>query len=257
MTVDRETYAPFEATTLPDGSVIFYRDSDHAYYGEIHRPKGEWCGVQATRLVSVTTAVKPMDFQPDGLMRWAVRLAGQGIDYRTAREDRATEGTNVHKHALHALATGRSLPDFAALTDEERGYALGVQAFWHEHEPVTWFSEQIVYSRTHRVVGRADLFAAVGPPFDQKFVLIDAKTSASSFIPVKHHAQLALYDLCAAECGVGGTDEQWILVVRPDGSYELVMCQATHEDALAALRVYRAASRISSAMAKQRNGAAA
>lgn len=257
MNVDLEAFAPWEAHELPDGSTIFYRDSDHCYVTEIHRPKNDWIGVKGTRLTSVTTAVRPMDFNPDALLRWAVGLANQGIDWQQERDSRAKSGTAVHKYALHALATGRLLPDFDALTDEERGYALGVQAFWHEHEPTAEFSEQIVYSRTHRVVGRADLFAYVGPAWDQKRVLIDAKTSASAFIPAKHHGQLALYDLCAAECGVGGTDEQWILVVRPDGSYELVVCQATHEDALAALQVYRAASRIGSAMAKQRNGATA
>jgi hypothetical protein len=252
MTIDLETFAPFEAHTLPDGSVIFYRDSDHCYVTEVHMPKNDWIGVKGTRLTSVTTAVKPLDFNPDALIRWAVALANDGIDWREERDARAQSGTNVHKHALYALATGRPLPDFDALTEEERGYALGVQAFWHEHEPAMELAEQIVYSRTHRVVGRADLFAWI----NGKRVLMDAKTSASQFIPAKHHGQLALYDLCAEECGVGGTDEQWILVVRPDGSYEPILCELDHGDALAALHVYRAAQKAANGTLRQRKAAA-
>lgn len=256
MTVDTESFAPFEAHHLPDGSVIFYRDSDHSYFGEVHMPKDCWTGVQATRLTSVTTAIKPLDYEADGLMRWAVRQATQGLDWAEVREARAESGIRVHKHALHALATGQALPNFDALTEEERGYALGVLAFWHKHEPVPKLSEQVVYSARHRVVGRLDLIAEI----DGRRVMVDAKTKsgASQFVPAKHHGQLALYDLCADECGVGATDEQYILMVWGDGSYELVACQATREEAVAAIAVYRAANRINGACRNDRavsNGA--
>lgn len=255
MTVDLETFAPFEAHTLPDGSVIFYRDSSHDYYAEIHMPQNDWIGVQSERLTSVTTAIKPLDFDPDGLMSWAVSQYAAGLDWRSVRADRARVGTNVHKLALHALATGRPIPDFDRLTEDEHGYALGVMAFWHEHEPATELSEQIVYSKTHRVVGRLDLIAWMGDP--PKRVMVDAKTKngASTYVSAKHHGQLALYDHCAQECGVGATDEQYVLNVWPDGSYELVRCQATAEDALAALTVYRAAARINGACKRERAAA--
>jgi hypothetical protein len=215
-------------------------------------PQNDWVGVQSERLTSVTTAIKPMDYEADGLMRWAVRQAHAGLDWADVREERAKEGTKVHKHALYALATGRPVPDFDQLTEDEQGYARGVLAFWHEHEPATELSEQVVYSPPDRVVGRLDLIAWMGAT--PKRVMVDAKTktSTSTYVSAKHHGQLALYDHCAQACGVGATDEQYVLNVWPDGSYELVRCQATAEDALAALTVYRAAARINGACKRER-----
>lgn len=253
MTVDLETFAPFECHELPDGSMIWFRNSDHSYWGSVHMPKDQWVGVQSTRLTSVTTAIRPLDHEPDSLIRWAVRQCEAGLDWAQVRDARAKAGTNVHKHALHALATGKPLPDFDALTEEERGYALGVLAFWHEHEPVTEYAEQVVYSAEHRVVGRLDLIADIGG----RRVMVDAKTSETGFVPVKHHAQGPLYDVCARECGIGGTDAQFILMVYPDGRYELIESLGTHEGALCALATYREAQRISSGMAAQRKARAA
>jgi hypothetical protein len=246
--LDVDTFAPWERHTLPNGSIVYYRDSDHAYSTEIHKTGGKWSYVQGSRLTSVTTAIKPLDFEPDGLMRWAVRQFAEGRGWEAVREARAESGTKVHKHALYALASGKPLPDFDALTEEERGYALGVLAFWHEHEPVTEYAEQVVYSAKYRVVGRLDLIAEI----DGRRVMVDAKTSASGFIPVKHHAQGPLYDVCARECGVGPTDAQFILMVFPDGRYELIESLGTHEGALCALATYREAQRISAGMTAQR-----
>lgn len=251
--LDVDTFAPWERHTLPNGSIVYYRDPDHVYATEIHEVQGKWSYVQGSRLTSVTTAIKPLDYDPDGLIRWAVRQSEQGLDWAQVRKSRAASGTHVHMHALHALAlghltTGQALPNFDALTEEERGYALGVLAFWHEHEPVTEYSEQVVYSAKHRVVGRLDLIAEIGG----RRVMVDAKTTASGFIPVKHHAQGPLYDVCARECGVGGTDAQFILMVFPDGRYELIESLGTHEGALCALATYREAQRISAGMTAQR-----
>lgn len=253
--LDVDTFAPWERWTMPNGSIVYYRDTDHCYATEIRETNGKWSYVQGSRLTSVTTAIRPLDHNPDPLIRWAVRQSEAGLDWQQVGQERATAGTNVHKLALHELALGNPLPDFDALTEEERGYALGVLAFWHEHEPVTEYSEQVVYSAEHRVVGRLDLIAEIGG----RRVMVDAKTTASGFIPVKHHAQGPLYDLCAEECGIGGTEEQYILMVYPDPDREpdLIPSLGTHEGALCALATYREAQRISSGMAAQRKARAA
>lgn len=282
--------AGFEIHDMPNGSAVYYRDSDHSYWGAVNVNGPKVTGVAAQRLIGVTTGIAPLDFRPDNLMRWACQRECDGVavlaadalsqehiaDMRASlawlqtgetvrnaladarllhtdtRDDAASRGTNIHKHALHALATGQAVPAFPQMTEEEQGYALGVMAFWHDHEPDPLLSEQIVFSATHRVAGRPDLIATIGG----KRVLVDAKTSTSSFIPAKHHAQLAMYDLCAEECGVGGTDEGWILMVKADGTYEVVIGEATREDALAALTVYRAAGRITGACNRARKAAA-
>lgn len=277
-------FDPFEKHTMPDGTHIFYHDDRHAYFRDVTQKKGKWCGV--SRLTGVSSVVKPLDFNPDGLLGWAARLTCEGVAQLAAdglglqedvrrgvvapdaisaalvwlesgpsitaalkdaeltwahlRDQAATRGTNVHLRALHALARGAAVPDFDALTPEERGYARGVLAFWHEHDPEPLESEQVVFSATHGVAGRFDLRCRL----DGDVVLLDAKTATSSFIPTKHHAQLAGYETLARECGLGASDRQVMLRVDADGKYELVDGTATAEDFLAALRVYRASARI-------------
>lgn len=274
----------FERHELPDGSVVFYRDSDHSYWRDI-KPNGDrWSGTG--RLTGVSTVVAPLDFRPDNLMKWAAKLNGQGVailakvgldcidldDMRSSlswlesadsiwqalvesgltfeqlRDDAATRGTNVHKHALHALATGAPVPAFDRLTEEEAGYARGVMAFWHECEPEPLQAEQVVFSDRLGVAGRFDLRARLtgvynGQSFLGATCLIDAKTSG--YIAAKQHGQLAGYDLLAQECGIGASDRLLILQVTPEGGYELIDAAATGDDFEDALRVYRASGRIS------------
>ena len=165
--------ADFEQHVVPSGAVCYYRDADHTYWRGIEPkkkrdPEGEWKG--CGRLTGVSTASSPFDFNPDNLMRWAARTNGigvaqlvnmileagegvesfewlrtaesiwttlteQGLTYADVRDARAEEGTNVHKHALYALATGKPVPDYHELTDAEQGYGSGVAAFWLEHFP--------------------------------------------------------------------------------------------------------------------------
>jgi hypothetical protein len=267
---------------MPDGSVVYYRDSDHSYFRGVKAKGDGWAGTG--RLTGVSTVVKPMDFDPGRLLRWAARLNGEGIailaadglslddadDMRAAlswlgsaesiwraledsgltfedvRDRAAQRGTNVHKFALHALATGSPVPAFDLLTEETRGYARGVMAFLHECEPEPLQAEQVVWSDELGVAGRFDLRARLhGGGFDGATCLVDAKTSG--FISTKHHGQLAGYDLLARECGVGGSDRLLILQVDAEGGYELVEAQATPEEFVDALRVYRGAARIGSA----------
>lgn len=265
---------PFEKHVFPNGTHCFYRDDTHAYYRDITIKKTEVSG--RGRLTGVSTTVAPFDWNPTNLMRWAARLNGEGVAilaaeglslddaddmraalrwlesgesiwqalsegsllYTQARDDAARRGTAVHKHALQALAEGRPVPDFDMLTEEEAGYARGVMAFWHEREPVTILSEQVVCDGALGVAGRLDLVATI----DGKRVLVDCKTSG--FVPVKHHTQLAGYDHCLTACGFDGCEGHLILQVGPDGSYDLVPGVASPEDFLAAVDVYRRAAAI-------------
>lgn len=251
--LDVDTFAPWERWTMPNGSIVYYRESDHAYSTEIHKANGKWSYVQGSRIAGVSTVVKPLSYEPDSLMHWAAKLTEEGRDWRAVRNGRAEVGTNVHEHALAALATGKPLPSFGAMTEEERGYARGVLAFWHDYEPVTELSEQVVYSATHGVAGRPDWVGHIVLSGSPVCVLLDLKTSESKFTPAKHHGQVKLYDICLDDCGFGATDEQWVLTVRPDGTYDEPMpCCATNEDALAGLAAYRAAQRINATMTGRR-----
>lgn len=291
MTTDAITKAGWERHELPSGDVVFYHDGRHEYFQDVKVKKDGTVSGKG-RVQSVTSVIRPLDFKPDALMTYACKQEAHGVsmlaadalsheeieDMRQAldwlmsgeairaalidadltwvdqRDKAGKRGTNVHKHALHAMALGAPVPDFVKLTEEEQGYARGVMKFWHECEPMPIWSERVAYSRIHNVAGRPDLVAQTNVP-DRYWSLYDAKTVESvkdAFIPVKHHAQLSMYDLLLEESGYGKTDEQWILLVDKNGDYDLVPCESTREEALAALTVYRAASRIASACAKRR-----
>lgn len=264
-----------EGHPMPNGQTVYYRDSDHSYWSDVTL-KSDGTVSGRGRLTGVSTIVAPFDWRPDNLMKWSARLNGEGVAilaadalslddaddmrsalrwlesgdsiwsalqdgnllYSQARDDAAKRGTNVHKHALQALAEGRPVPDFAELTDEEAGYARGVMAFWHECEPVPILAEQVVCDTGLGVAGRLDLVATI----DGKRALVDCKTSG--FIPVKHHTQLAGYDHCLAASGFAACDSHLILQVGPDGSYSLVTGVANSSDFLAAVEVYRRAAAI-------------
>lgn len=269
-----EINGDFEVHTLPSGVTVAYRDRDHAYFRSTDGVKG------SGRLTGISTVVGPYDWRPDNLMRWAARINCEGVaalcaealsyddpeemramlgflvsgesitdsldrarlSYAHAKDAAAGRGTNVHEHALHALANGRPVPDLNALTYEEQGYARGIMAFWHEYEPEPLYAEAVVCDPDLGVAGRLDLIAEVKAL--NGTVLLDAKTSG--FIPNKHHVQLAGYQKCALECElVDGIVGAYVLQVSPDGSYELIACQATEESFDLAVQVYRDAARIS------------
>lgn len=284
-----EAVGDFVRHVLPSGDAVCYRDADHSYFRDVKvKADGQTAGVG--RLTGVSTCVGPFDWRPDTLMPWAARMNGQGVamlaaeglsledpddmraalawlesaetiwralqdaqaTYEDLRDLAADRGTSVHLHALAAMAQGRSVPNFDRLTEEERGYARGVMAFWHECEPEPVCSEQVVADLALGVAGRLDLIARIGG----RTVLVDCKTSG--YIAAKMHVQVAGYAHCAARSQIGVAEELVILQVDADGGYELLPVQATPADFKAAVAVYRRAARIGrQARAQQRQAQAA
>lgn len=179
------------------------------------------------------------------------------LTYADLKDRRAEEGTNVHKHALHALASGKPVPDYHELTEQEHGYAQGVADFWLAHMPEPLQAEQVVCSLELGVAGRLDLRCKLGalcgrPSCPCRFLipnrhaaLIDAKTSG--YIPNKHHVQVAGYEWCAKVSGIGASQAQWILQVDEDGGWELVPVRATADHFKTAVAAYRGAAEIGKA----------
>lgn len=271
---------PGRRIDLPNGSALYYVEEDHSYW----RCKPD--GSRGRRLTGLTGVIKPIDFRPDNLMRWAAKLNGEGIaelcgpilaatntdsipdalawldsadsiwqaledaelTYNHIRDRAAQRGTNVHELALRALAEGKPVPDFDSMSDEEKGYAQGVVKFWLDHDPEPLDVEQIVADEELGVAGRFDLRAKLST-YDG-IGLIDAKTSA--YISEGAHVQIAGYRFLAEACGVGETDYGAILRLSEDGDYELIDVQAEATDFLAAVDCYRRAARIKSAAGKAR-----
>lgn len=262
----------FERIELPSGSTLWYRDSDHFYAR--HNPK---TNAKGTRLTGVTTITKTYDIDPSNLMKWAARTncigvaelfkmqgVGAWIDsgesiweelvthtltYDDVRDAAATVGTNVHELAMQVLGEGKPVPILDEMTEQEKGHAHGIMAFWLDYEPRVHAVEQIVYSERLGVAGRLDLIAEIKGRMNPG--VIDLKTGG--YIGASAHVQVGGgYPLLAEESGF--TKPEWSLIVqtRDDGTYNLIECKATPEDFEAAVTVYRAAGRINGATGKAR-----
>ena len=282
-------FEPFEKHVMPSGAAVYYRDSDHSYWSGIKGEPGKWAG--QGRLTGVSTVVGPFDFRPDALLRWAAKSNGAGVamlaadamscetveemraelrwlespesiwralveaqaTFEDIREQAAGRGTNVHKDALHAMALGRAVPEFSEMTEEEKGYARGVVAFFHDHEPQTLQAEQVIADLKLSVAGRFDWRGVFGARCDDAIcpchlllpgaiAMLDAKTSG--YISNKAHVQLGGYEHGACVSGIGESDLQFILQLSEDGRYKLILSTGTAEDFAAGLDVYRRSGRI-------------
>lgn len=259
-----------ELIKLPSGARLYYQDDNHSYWR--CNPNGK----RGRRLSGVSTVVKPLDFRPDNLMNWAVRLAYEGVsrafageqvpddphklrvrltelrlNWESIRDDAATRGTNVHERMLHALALGGDIPSLDDLEPHERGYGQAVMKFWMDTRPNVLQAEQVVLSDELGVAGRFDLRAEIKEL--PGTTLLDAKTSA--WIGATAHAQIAGYDQLAEECGIGESTHLRILQLRDDGTYALIPCFSDRSTFVDALKTYRNSGQINGQIQKFRNGA--
>lgn len=270
-----------ERIDLPSGDSLWYYDADHSYWR--HNPK---TGKRGRRLTGVTTVCKTLDHDPSNLLRWAARtqcigiaelyehvvsgddatglglswlgtqesilreLEAHKLTFEDVRDRAAKRGTNVHEVAFQALGMGRPVPDLDLLTDEERGHAKAVMAFWLDHEPESQFVEQIVYSERLGVAGRLDFLGKIKGY--EGVGVIDAKTG--KYLSAAAHAQVGGgYPLLVVESAfVEKVDWALMLQTHEDGTYELIPAEATAEDFEAAVATYRAAGRINGAAMKAR-----
>lgn len=250
--VDTERHDPFEHHKLPDAD-LFLRESDHSYWSDVEWMPGKderWKGVG--RLTGISTVVKPFDWESDGLIDWGVMLERQGKEWRVERKRRATEGTAIHKHALHAMATGRPVPDTSQLAEEERGWARAVSRFWLAHRPKPMLAEQVVVNRQLHVAGRFDLMY-----HDHGITMLDLKSKPlvprkknTPFYPVADQVQVRGYLETAIACGLPAASRACVLYVDAEGDFELVESQAEPGDFELAVGVYRRAAAIRKATNK-------
>lgn len=254
---------------MPNGDVVFYRDSDHAYWQEHDEAKGTCSG----RIPGVSTVSKhDGDVNNDPLMNWAVRLAYEGVANCAARE---LASPKLTRRDLAWLQTGESveqvLREAGQLWGQVRdakgkiggvshgvlqalaegatpmlhtGYDRAVVDWWQARQPEPINTEQVTYSKAQGFAGRFDLRAKIG----KYIALVDAKVSG--FISNAYHVQLQGYETANRECGIGPSDEQIILQLREDGTWHEWPCRATFEDFRNALAIYNTGKRISSAARK-------
>lgn len=254
---------------LPTGTVLWFRPGAHTYWREYEEKTSKCSG----RLVGISTVAKALDTNADPLITWGAKLEAQGIcellaacppdeveaivdaggdalhrdlisaglDWRSVRDRRATEGTTIHEEVFAALGRGQR-PSLAGVSSEIRGYGQAAYRFWLDHGPEPIAVEQIVH--TDGVAGRFDLLARI----DGKVTLCDAKTSKAAYL--SHHVQLAGYSIGAVASGFPEPERTLVVLLRPDGTYECVEGCASAIDWMAACAAYEATKRIGSASRK-------
>lgn len=259
-----EDFSPFERHKMPNGSVVYYRDSDHSYFTELKpvtKGRGNekrvvsYSGVQTARIPSPSTIGKFADPSPDKLMDWAARkqlegvaaladldgpdvpwvydaermgslLKAQKLTWNQLRDAKGDVGTDAHNY-FEARLKG-------AEADPQDGYQEAVDAFLDAHpniEPLQL--EQVVYSEEHGYAGRFDARVTNG----SSTYLLDLKTS--KFIGRSYHQQMHGYDLAAEECGVGKSDLLRIIQVKDDGTYVAWPCRSSRTAFLHSLALYQ------------------
>jgi hypothetical protein len=229
--------APFQRRTMPNGTVVFYRDSDHSYFSGIHEVNGNWCGVQSTRLVAVSTILRTL--AKDALLDWAADLARVGEDWREVRGKAATRGTGAHDLVVGTLLKKRT--SLADLPEKYRPWGQAAYRWLAHANPKVEAAEQVVVSTEHRYAGRFDLFTADGIRIDFKTVTRWAERNGKRLPPYPENVlQLDLYEQAAVESGFPAADVGMIVRLGPDGTYDETPVNPEPERGLAVLGAYRA-----------------
>jgi hypothetical protein len=243
-----EMVGDFERHVMPNGSVVYYRDSDHSYYGEIQCKSVKaqaYSGVAATRLPSPSTIAKYADTDKDKLMDWVARMTKEGKDWRQQRAIKGGIGELAHAR-FAALLLGQEVTPLTDLPEKDRAYCEAVDRFFNElSESGEWKllqQEAVVYSAKHKYAGRFDARLLIG----EEVWLLDGKVSG--YIGKSYHNQLAGYDLAAEESGYGHTDHIGILQWLENGHYRVWPCHGTREGFLLNLGTYRDGKRLDKLM---------
>ena len=165
----------------------------------------------------------PQDVTKDGVVTWQgwrrmqKDLKDRGWDHRSATSEAQIRGTTIHSIGEDWVTHGK-FPKPADYPEEWRGYVRAISAFLAKHGDELAMAEQIVGSAIHGYAGTCDTvsIAKVGDHRER----LDYKTSKQTYART-HFRQLGAYELAAVEGGEEPTDRQGIVILRPDGTYEV------------------------------------
>jgi hypothetical protein len=263
-----------EKHVMPNGDTCWYRDSNHEYNESPEFKRN-------ARLAGWSTVSKNSgDTNTDPLIDWGSKLTCEGVarelappigdtrvpstfdrpewletgdliwsrlkerkrTWRAIREEASSRG-NVSHRVLENLAEGVT-PICAT------GYDRAVVQWWKDRRPEAVLTEQVVYSKTHKVAGRFDLLAGLDVP-----TLVDLKTS--SYISGSFAVQLHGDALTMEEAGFEPPEKLIVLQVFENGDYLEVEMPINPKWALTALATYQSGKEIRSAVGKAKKAAEA
>lgn len=148
------------------------------------------------RVPSVTSIIKHIDPDAEGLIRWAHRLGQDGIDLEEARQAAASIGSITHA-LIEADLKGEEEPDLSDVSSEmldSVNEAVGAWKLWRDGVRLeVVVSECSLVSEIHRFGGTLDAVCMV----QGKRTLFDVKTGARLY--PKELGQIAGYGYLWAE----------------------------------------------------------
>lgn len=203
-------------------------------WAEDHGARG---GAQAQRLGE-------LDDIPEEEIILRVRALGLGASAK--RDDGADRGHAIHT-AFESLALTGGLPDTSTMPVQWRPWLQGAARMWLATRPEAVAVEHMVCHRDLGYAGRPDLVCRLGGAL----TLLDYKTNKGKVYDSAHY-QTRLYEMARRSMGLEPVDRILIVGIDDTGSYQLVECEATEEDALALLHTFRSRKRINAGMATQR-----
>lgn len=207
--------------------------------------------IKGLSLPSATTVCGA--FPKPFLVPWAAKMGAKAVlddpeRYNTAekaaaavsgiKEAAAERGKIVHA-VVEAWAKGADL-DTYVVPDEYQGYKRAIAGFVRTCGPTPLHVEVIVYNLTHGYAGQADLIAKIGG----EVWLLDFKTSKTVY--PDYRLQLAAYKNAEfmlrrddpTEYPMPEIDQTGVVLLRPNGTYDLVVTDAPFEAFLALKVVY-------------------
>ncbi len=199
------------------------------------------------------------------------RIKRQKLTTNHVKELAGKRGNSVHKGMEFWAAEG-VIPNPEFYPPEEEGYVRGLANFLSDLGELKTKpqSEILVGSVEHRVAGRYDLEMVLhdanllvkpatptwvepellqegqknhssAKPIQRKVfngrTLLDLKTSKGVYL--SHKIQMTGYEMCRIECGMPKTEQQLVIRVGADGTYQAVEVDTTIEDFLLVLAVAR------------------
>lgn len=160
------------------------------------------------------------------------------------RDKAASRGKDVHD-ALEAYMREGIVPALADFPESQHGYVQALAKWLFEYRPEFVKAEVVVGSAQYGYAGRYDLLCRLPDDFGGELLRVDLKTGKriydNAFI------QLAAYEEAAIEMGEDPSDDQYVLRVGPNGSYEFVKSCARFEDFRCVLACYQALQRVKQA----------
>lgn len=205
----------------------------YAWY-EDHGARG---GAEAVRMGELEGVA------PEDVIR-KVRELGLGADKQ--RDEAADRGKAIHT-AFERLALCGEPPRLADYPQEWHPWIRGAAKAWLLLNPQPQEAEQIVCNPLLNYAGRPDLIAVV----NGELTLIDYKTGKGRIYEQAHY-QTRLYEMAYSICSSGFIENILIVGIDDDGGVQFVKCEATPQDALDLIGVYRSRKLINRGMAEQR-----